>query len=93
MVLEWLREDPSPSLDEVAGRLAKLSPKASPTEADAVLQAKDYVKQLYRSLYDQGLIKNRDVPCRVGDKESRSGIGPMAARTNPHSPNVGTGAW
>jgi RNA repair pathway DNA polymerase beta family len=60
VVLEWLREEPTPSLDEVARRLARLSPKAAPTEADAVHQAKEYIKQLYRSLYDQGLIKNRD---------------------------------
>lgn len=59
-VLEWLREDPVPTLDEVAARLARESPRAAPTEADAVLQAKDYVKQLYRSLWDQGLIESRD---------------------------------
>lgn len=60
-VLEWLREsDPAPSLDEVAERLAKLSPRAAPTEADGVLQAKQYVKQLYRSLFDQGLLAGSD---------------------------------
>jgi hypothetical protein len=60
VVLAWLREEPAPSLDEVAARLARVSPKVVPTEADAILQAKDYVKQLYRSLYDQGLIPTRD---------------------------------
>ncbi|APR87355.1 Undecaprenyl-phosphate N-acetylglucosaminyl 1-phosphate transferase [Minicystis rosea] len=64
-VLEWLREDPAPTLDQVATRLAKASPRVAPTEADAVLQAKDYVKQLYRSLHDQGLMATRDYPALV----------------------------
>ncbi len=60
VVLEWLREEPAPSLDQVAERLAKTSTRVMPTFADAVLQSKDYVKQLYRSLHDQGLIPSRD---------------------------------
>jgi hypothetical protein len=62
VVLEWLREDPVPTLDQLAARLARQSPRAAPSEADAVLQAKDYIKQLYRSLHDQGLIEQRDYP-------------------------------
>ncbi|MEO5727516.1 MAG: nucleotidyltransferase domain-containing protein [Byssovorax sp.] len=60
VVLAWLREEPTPSLDEVAERLARVSPRVAPTFADAVLQAKEYIKQLYRSLYDQGLLPDRD---------------------------------
>jgi hypothetical protein len=60
LVLDWLREEPAPSLDSVAARLAKASPRAAPTEADRILQAKDYVKQLYRSLFDQGKLAQRD---------------------------------
>lgn len=56
-VLEWLRAEPDLSLDVVAERLAKVSPRAAPTQADAVHQAKQYVKQLYRSLFDQGLLE------------------------------------
>jgi RNA repair pathway DNA polymerase beta family len=56
-VLEWLRLDPTLTLDAVAEKLARLSPRAAPTEADAVHQAKQYVKQLYRSLFDQGLLE------------------------------------
>ncbi len=56
VVLEWLRADPSLALDEVAERLATTAGRAAPTHADAVHQAKQYVKQLYRSLADQGLI-------------------------------------
>ncbi len=61
-VLDWLAEDPSLSLDEVAARLAAVSPREAPTGADRLLQAKEHVKQLYRSLHDQGLIEARDLP-------------------------------
>jgi len=61
-VLGWLRDGPGapPSLDEVAARLARLSPRAAPSAEDAALQAKQYVKQLYRSLHDQGLLAAAD---------------------------------
>jgi hypothetical protein len=65
VVLEWLKEAPAPSLDAVASRLARLSPRAFPTEADAIHQAKEYIKQLYRSLYDQGLLASRDYAALV----------------------------
>lgn len=64
-MLAWLREDPLPSLDEVASRLADRSPRTYPTRADAELQAKQWIKQLYRSLYDQGLIPARDFSALV----------------------------
>ena len=50
----------SPDLDAVAARLAEISPRPAPTKADAILAAKEYVKQLYRSLHDQGLIEAND---------------------------------
>jgi predicted nucleotidyltransferase len=56
LVLEWLRQDPGLTLDALASRLAKLSLRAAPTQADRVHQAKQYIKQLYRSMHDQGLI-------------------------------------
>jgi hypothetical protein len=56
LVLEWLRQDPELTLDALASRLAKLSLRAAPTRADGVHQAKQYIKQLYRSMHDQGLI-------------------------------------
>ena len=64
-VLEWLREEQTPSLDEVAKRLAALSPRAAPTANDAILQAKQYVKQLYRSLFDQGLLQGAEFSALV----------------------------
>lgn len=60
-VLEWLRDAPGLSLDALATRLARISPRAAPSEADAVHQAKQYVKQLYRSLFDQGLLEAADL--------------------------------
>ena len=56
LLLDWLREESPPDLDEVARRLADISPRKAPTRADALFAAKEYVKQLYRSLHDQGLI-------------------------------------
>jgi len=60
VILEWLQRNPVPTLDEVSKRLvaATFPPSADP--ADAELQAKTYIKQLYRSLHDQGLIHSND---------------------------------
>lgn len=60
LVVDWLREQPALDLDAVAGRLAQLSPRAAPTATDRILVAKEWVKQLYRSLHDQGLLPAKD---------------------------------
>ncbi|MCY1042828.1 nucleotidyltransferase domain-containing protein [Corallococcus sp. bb12-1] len=60
LLLAWLCEDPTPDLDDVARRLAAVSPRSAPTPEDGVLAAKTYVKQLYRSLWDQGLLAAND---------------------------------
>lgn len=59
-VIGWLRDDPSLSLDAAAERLADEARIAAPSRADAVVRARDYIKQLYRSMYDQGLIAAND---------------------------------
>jgi len=56
VVLDWLRADPNLTLDAVAEKLARVSTRAMPSEADRIHQAKQYIKQLYRSLADQGLL-------------------------------------
>jgi len=56
VILDWLRADPALTLDAVATKLAQVSTRAAPTEIDRLHQAKEYVKQLYRSLFDQGLL-------------------------------------
>ena len=57
-VLDWLVAAPSLTLDEVATRLAALT--ANEPAEDAVYRTKLYLKQLYRSLADQGLIERSD---------------------------------
>lgn len=56
VILEWLKADPELTLEAVAQKLAAATTRAAPTEADRTHQAKQYVKQLYRSMHDQGLI-------------------------------------
>jgi hypothetical protein len=73
-VLEWLRADDL-SLDEVARRLAAITPRAAPSEADAVQTAKTWVKQLYRSLHDQGLLRANDFASLV--QFARAGAGDL----------------
>jgi hypothetical protein len=65
VVLDWLRADPSLTLDAVAAKLAKVSTRATSSEADGVHQAKQYVKQLYRSLADQGLLETNEFAALV----------------------------
>jgi hypothetical protein len=60
LVIEWLRDDPSLELDAAAERLADRARVSAPTRSDAVARARDYLKQLYRSLYDQGVIAASD---------------------------------
>jgi hypothetical protein len=59
-IIGWLRDEPALELDVAADRLADTARVAAPTRADAVARARDYIKQLYRSLYDQGLIAAND---------------------------------
>ncbi|NVB82940.1 MAG: UDP-phosphate N-acetylglucosaminyl 1-phosphate transferase [Kofleriaceae bacterium] len=59
-VIGWLRDDPSLELDVAAERLADSARIAAPSRADAIVRARDYIKQLYRSMYDQGFIAAND---------------------------------
>jgi hypothetical protein len=59
-IIGWLRDDPSLELDAAAERLAGSARVQAPTRQDAVNRARDYIKQLYRSMYDQGLIAAND---------------------------------
>lgn len=53
LLLEWLARAPT-TLDEVSQRLARETMDESPS---SVRRAKQYIKQLYRSLHDQGLVQ------------------------------------
>ena len=72
VVLEWLRADPSLTLDEVAAKLAKVTTRAAPSEADRAYQAKQYIKQLYRSLADQGLLDANEFAALVRFAQEKS---------------------
>ncbi|MDB4987868.1 MAG: Undecaprenyl-phosphate N-acetylglucosaminyl 1-phosphate transferase [Myxococcaceae bacterium] len=56
LVLDWLRVDPRLSLDQAAVRLVERARIVAPSPEAATLQAKEYLKQLYGSLCDQGLL-------------------------------------
>jgi hypothetical protein len=69
VVIGWLCENPTLGIDETAERLADVAHVEAPSRRDAVLRARDYLKQLYRSMYDQGLIAANDwVSLRVAAK-------------------------
>jgi hypothetical protein len=59
-VIGWLRHDPQLELDAAAERLADAARIQAPTRTDAVARARDYIKQLYRSMYDQGMLVAND---------------------------------
>ena len=61
LLLQWLTEEPAPTLDVLGERLAAISPRTAPSVGDAQHQARMYVKQLYRSLWDQGLLPSNDL--------------------------------
>lgn len=73
-VLEWLRAEPSLTLDAVADRLVAHTTEGA-TDGEARpdrARARDYLKQLYRSLYDQGLLT----------ANSFAGLAELAARAH-----------
>ncbi len=59
LLLDWLAADPL-SLDQAADRLAAAAGVNGKSAADRRLRAKEYIKQLYGSMYDQGLLGERD---------------------------------
>lgn len=65
VVLEWLHDEPHLSLDEVAARLSRISTRVMPSDSDRVHAAKRYVKDLYRSLFDQGLLESNEFSALV----------------------------
>ncbi len=82
-VLAWLNETPLPDLDEVARRLASISARSGRSETEGTLQAKTYIKQLYRSLSDQGLIPANDFASLVQYARSGGRRPPEARELRP----------
>lgn len=60
LILAWLAAEPSLTLDAVAAQLARATAIEAPTVRDAEQLAKEFVKKLYRSLYDQALLAQND---------------------------------
>ena len=60
VVLAWLEEEPAPSLEEVGRRLVVILLCVVLSFEDGEHQARMYLKQLYRSLWDQGLLPSND---------------------------------
>ncbi len=58
LLLDWLRTEPTIDLDTAATRLAAATNIAVPT--DGIGRARQHIKQLYRSLFDQGLLGAND---------------------------------
>jgi hypothetical protein len=65
LVLEWLRHQPTLTLDDVAARLVERAVVLQGTPADQLHQARQWVKQLYRSLADQGLLDGNEFAALV----------------------------
>jgi hypothetical protein len=85
-VIGWLREDPALELDAAAERLADSARIAAPSRVDAVGRAREYIKQLYRSMYDQGLIAANDwSSLRAAAKTSPAGGSIAAGARGPSS--------
>ncbi len=61
VVLEWLQQDPTLTLDALADRLAAATAIDAPTSRDANARARDYIKQLYHSMHDQGLLPHSNL--------------------------------
>jgi len=60
LLLEWLAVEPALSLDAAAAKLAVSAELPEGSAGDRVLRAKAYIKQLYSSMFDQGLLAQRD---------------------------------
>ncbi len=61
LALGWLRETPALSLDALAAKLALISPRHAPDPAHALDAAREGIKQLCRSLRDQGVIPHANL--------------------------------
>lgn len=59
VVLHWLAKE-ALTIDEVATRLVTAAQIEAPTPTAAHVRAKEYLKQLYRSIFDMGLLGTND---------------------------------
>jgi hypothetical protein len=83
LLLEWLRTAPATSLDQAAARLADATGLEAPTEADRLLRAKEYIKQLYRSLHDQALVPEANFDALVRFAQEGAGAFELPRELRP----------
>lgn len=83
VVMGWLRAEPTLSLDVVSARLASTARIVAPTEQAAVLQAKEYLKQLYASLFDQGVLKTKSFEALALHAAAGASLPEMSRRLRP----------
>lgn len=82
-VLDWLRVDPTLSLDAAARRLAERTGIVAPTPDQATLRAKEYLKQLYASLFDQGLLAAKSFDALAAFAREAHSIAELPRRLRP----------
>lgn len=83
VVMGWLRAEPTLSLDVVSARLASTARIVAPTKRAAVLQAKEYLKQLYASLFDQGVLQAKSFEALVAHATTDASLPEMSRRLRP----------
>jgi hypothetical protein len=86
LLLGWLAEDPTLTLDATATRLAQSAAIAAPTTEDAVRRGRDYIKQLYRSMYDQGRLTSNDWASLVAFASRQDHVASLATETSKFAP-------
>jgi RNA repair pathway DNA polymerase beta family len=86
LLLGWLAEDPTLTLDATATRLAQSAAIAAPTTEDAVRRGRDYIKQLYRSMYDQGRLTSNDWTSLVAFASRQVHVASLATETSKFAP-------
>ena len=64
-LVRWIAAQATPTLDTAAAHLSAAARVEGPNERDRLARAKSYIKQLYGSLYDKGLLRERDFPSFV----------------------------
>jgi hypothetical protein len=83
VVMGWLRAEPTLSLDAVSARLASTARIVAPTEQAAMLQAKEYLKQLYASLFDQGILQAKSFEALVVHATTEASLPELSRKLRP----------
>jgi hypothetical protein len=83
IILDWLRVDPLLSLDAAAVRLVDRARIIAPSIDAATLRAKEYLKQLYGSLFDQGLLSAKSFEALAAYAREEPGPSDLPRKLRP----------